>query len=29
MEGGGKREIFLPIATLSPPDRFLHYDGQR
>ena len=31
--GGGGMEVgeegdYIPIATLSPPERFLHYDGQ-
>ena len=28
MEVGGEGD-YIPIATLSPPERILHYDGQR
>ena len=27
--GGGGKGVYIPIATLSRPEWFLHYDGQR
>ena len=27
--GGGGEGDYIPIATLSPPELFLHYNGQR